>query len=135
MPEHSSNNYQKQQTPCLVVIKCVKFIPVLFILSIFLWSYYAYVFQLCIRKLCSVIYNKSICRQYCDRNYGFSVRANGLWTDFYAPILSHSVLHVPLGVLANNFHSNQNGAVKGKREKNIYVVWRMDRIEVKCSFW
>lgn len=53
MPENNSN-YQKQQTPCLVVIKCVKFIPVIFILAIFVWSYYAYVFQLCFRKFSSI---------------------------------------------------------------------------------
>lgn len=60
MPETNSN-YQKQQTPCLVVIKCVKFIPVLFILAIFVWSYYAYVFQLCVCKLFSIIESKIGC--------------------------------------------------------------------------
>lgn len=55
----SPSNKTNRRTPCHWCVRAVKWIPVLFILTIVVWSYYAYVVQLCICKF--YLNNKSIC--------------------------------------------------------------------------
>ncbi|XP_055838729.1 palmitoyltransferase ZDHHC20-B isoform X1 [Episyrphus balteatus] len=49
-------NYdRKKSTPCTDCMRCLKWIPVIFIVAIIVWSYYAYVVQLCLLSIDSTV--------------------------------------------------------------------------------
>lgn len=122
----AQNNQISGRSGCYYCVKAVKWIPVLFIVAIIMWSYYAYAIQLSfckLKKKFSSIFHVStnhagsiekIVHCYPLKFLLYSYNRECGTKNFISPYVPCSFYNVLLVVLANDFHRYRNSSVKGE---------------------
>lgn len=102
-----------QHGTCYWCFRAAKWIPVLFIVAVISWSYYAYVIQLCFRMFSQTDFPVRLVNPFLFF-FSISVGTNGGRTNFVPVILPPRIRNVRVVLLADSVYKHWPSAFEGK---------------------